>query len=185
MSVPRPSVRRGAESGYGGHEVRELRACSGCSWTRLPVFRWAVYPVDALLGGERYLFISQLRLDTAFDVAAVTVECAWAHSTLLVLRQPAVQPFAQGHPAVLGQLHIPIAVDVLMKLVQQFFLCFGVDVTEDGLAVFSCGLPRCGPPNGHRLACVPCRHRTVFVLPCDSPSWIDFLFHNTNNYHTF
>ena len=42
------------------------------------------------------------------------IEGTGAHRTRLVLREPAVQPLAQRHAAVLGQLHIPVALDVLV-----------------------------------------------------------------------
>ena len=50
--------------------------------------------------------------------------------------QPAVQPLAQGHPALLGQVHPLVEIDVLAEFAGQFFLCVGVDIAEDGVAVF-------------------------------------------------
>lgn len=99
-------------------------------------FQAAVHPLDVLLGDEGDLFVSQLWFDVAVDVAAVAVEGAGAHRAFLVLREPAVQPFAQSHAAVLGQLHVTVALDVLVELVQQCFLGLGVDVAEQRLAVF-------------------------------------------------
>ena len=81
-------------------------------------FQAAVHPLDVLLGEEGDLLAAQLRLDVVFDVAAVALEGTGAHRTCLVLREPAVQPLAQRHAAVLGQLHIAVALDVLVQLVQ-------------------------------------------------------------------
>ena len=69
-------------------------------------FQSAVHPLDVLLGDEGDLLVAQLRLDVVFDIAAIAFERTGAHCALLVLRKPAVQPLAQGHAAVLGQLHI-------------------------------------------------------------------------------
>ena len=74
--------------------------------------------------------------DVVFDVAAVALEGTGAHRTRLVLREPAVQPLAQRHAAVLGQLHIAVALDVLVQLVQQSFLGLSIHMTEQRLAVF-------------------------------------------------
>ena len=82
------------------------------------------------------MLVAQLRLNVVFDVAAIVFERAGAYRTRLVLREPAVQPLAQGHPAVLGQLHIPVALNVLVELVQQRLLRLGVDMTEQRFAVF-------------------------------------------------
>ena len=71
-----------------------------------------------------------------FDVAAVALERTGPHCARLVFCEPAIQPLAQGHPAVLGQLHITVALDVLVELVQQCLLRLGVDMTEQRLAVF-------------------------------------------------
>ena len=82
------------------------------------------------------LLVAQLLLDVVFDVAAVALEGTGAHRTRLVLREPAVQPLAQRHSAVLGQLHIAVALDVLVQLVQQGLLCLGIHMTEQRLTVF-------------------------------------------------
>ena len=73
------------------------------------------------------MLVAQLRLDVVFDVAAIAFECAGAHRARLVLREPAVQPLAQRHAAVLGQLHTPVALDVLVQLVQQGLLRLGIN----------------------------------------------------------
>lgn len=78
----------------------------------------------------------QLGFDVAVDELAVALHSAGADGAFLVLLQPGVQPLAQGHAAVLGQLHILIALDALVKLVRQLFLGVGVVVMEDRVAVF-------------------------------------------------
>ena len=82
------------------------------------------------------MFIAQLRFDVVFDIAAIAFERTGPHRTRLVLCKPAVHPLVQRHPAVLGQLHIPVALDVLMEFVQQRLLRLGVDMTKQWFAVF-------------------------------------------------
>ena len=106
-------------------------------FTDAPVlFQAAVHPLNILLGDERHLFVAQLRLDVEFDVAAVVGEGAGAYRSFFVLRDPAIQPFAQRHTAVLCQFHVAVALDVLVELVQQCLLGLGVDVAEQRLTVF-------------------------------------------------
>ena len=99
-------------------------------------FQAAVHPLDVLLGEEGDLLATQLRLDVVFDVTAIAFERARPHRTRLVLCEPAIKPLPQRHAAVLGQLHIAVALDVLVELVQQRLLRLGVDVAEQRLAVF-------------------------------------------------
>ena len=80
--------------------------------------------------------MTELRLDVGVDVPAVAAERTCPDRSGFVLLQPVVQPFAQGHAAVLGQLHVTVALDTLVELVQQFLLRLGVDMTEQRLAVF-------------------------------------------------
>ena len=118
------------------HGVRELMPHLGMLVDAPLRFQAAVHPLDILLGDEGDLLVAQLRLDIVFDVAAVALERTGPHCARLVFCEPAIQPLAQGHPAVLGQLHITVALDVLVELVQQCLLRLGVDMTEQRLAVF-------------------------------------------------
>ena len=59
-----------------------------------------------------------------------------AYRPLFVFRDPAIQPLAQRHAAVLCQFHVAVALDVLVELVQQCLLGLGVDVAEQRLAIF-------------------------------------------------
>lgn len=118
------------------HGVRELMPHLGVLVDAPLRFQAAVHPLDVLLGEEGDLLVAQLRLDVVFDVAAIAFERTGPHRTRLVLREPAIQPLAQRHPAVLGQLHIAVALDVLMQLVQQGLLRLGIHMTEQRLAVF-------------------------------------------------
>ena len=99
-------------------------------------FKPPVHPLDVLLRDEGDLLASELRLDVEVYVAAVVLKRAGAHRARLVLCEPAVEPFAERHAAVLCQLYIAVALDVLMELVQQRFLRLGVDMAEQRLAVF-------------------------------------------------
>ena len=101
-------------------------------------FQTAVHPLDVLLRDEGDLLVAQLRLDVVFDVAAVALEGTGPHRARLVLRKPTIQPLTQRHAAVLGQLHIPVALDVLMEFVQQRLLRLGIDVAKQRLAVSRC-----------------------------------------------
>ena len=99
-------------------------------------FQATVHPLDVLLGEEGYLLVAQLRLDVVFDVAAIVFECTGPYCARLVFCEPAVQPLPQRHAAVLGQLHITVALNVLVELVQQCLLVLGIDMTEQWFAVF-------------------------------------------------
>ena len=99
-------------------------------------FKPPVHPLDVLLRDEGDLFAAELWLDVEVYVAAVVLKRTGAHRARLVLCEPAVEPFAERHAAVLGQLHIAVTLDVLVELVQQCLLRPGVDVAEQRLAVF-------------------------------------------------
>ena len=118
------------------HGVRELMPHLGVLADAPLRFQAAVHSLDVLLRDEGDLLVAQLRLNVVFDVAAIAFERARTHRARLVLREPAIQPLAQRHPAVLGQLHIAVALDVLVELVQQCLLGLGIDVAEQRLAVF-------------------------------------------------
>ena len=60
----------------------------------------------------------------------------WAHSACHVLVQPAIQPLAQRHRTVLGQVYTLVGVDLLAEFCRQFLLRGSVDVVEDGVSVF-------------------------------------------------
>ena len=109
-------VKRGVD--VADHGVRELMIHLGMLMNAPLRFQAAVHPLDVLLGEEGYLLVAQLRLDVVFDVAAVALEGTGPHRTRLVLCEPPIQPLAQRHAAVLGQLHIAVALDVLVELVQ-------------------------------------------------------------------
>ena len=118
------------------HGVGELMPHLGMFVDAPLRFQAAVHPLDVLLGEEGDLLVAQLRLDVVFDVAAVALERTRTHRARLVLCEPAIQPLAQGHAAVLCQLHIAVALDVLVELVQQSLLCLSIHMPEQRLAVF-------------------------------------------------
>ena len=118
------------------HGVGELMPHLGVLVDAPLRFQAAVHPLDVLLRDKGDLFIAQLWFDVVFDIAAIAFERTGPHRTRLVLREPAVQPPAQRHAAVLGQLHIAVALDVLVQLIQQSFLGLGIHMTEQRLAVF-------------------------------------------------
>ena len=103
-------LQRGVEGGVdvANHGVGELVVHLGMLVDAPLRFQAAVHPLDVLLGEEGDLLATQLRLDVVFDVTAIAFERARPHRTRLVLCEPAVQPLAQRHPAVLGQLHITV-----------------------------------------------------------------------------
>ncbi len=84
----------------------------------------------------RDLLVAELWFDVGVDILAVAARGGWAQGALLVLRQPDIQPLAQRHAAVLGELHIPIALDALVEFFRDRSLGVGVVVMEDGIAVF-------------------------------------------------
>ena len=130
--------QRGVEGGVNvaHHGVGELMPHLGMLVDAPLRFQTAVHSLDVLLRDKGDLFIAQLWFDVVFDIAAIAFERTGPHRACLILREPAIQPLAQRHAAVLGQLHITVALDVLVELVQQCLLRLGVDMTEQRLAVF-------------------------------------------------
>ena len=110
----------GVEGGVdvADHGVRELMPHLGVLADAPLCFQATVHTLDVLLRDEGDLLVAQLRLNVVFDVAAIAFERAGTHRARLVLREPAIQPCAQRHATVLGQLHIAVALDVLVELVQ-------------------------------------------------------------------
>jgi hypothetical protein len=100
------------------------------------LFQFAVEFLHILRCHQRHLLAAQPRLDVVFDAASIPRKGAGADGVFLIVRQPAVEPLAQGHAAVLGQLHVLIAFDVLMELFRQLLLCMRIGVLEDGRTVF-------------------------------------------------
>ena len=179
--------QRGVEGGMdmANHGVGELMIHLGMLVDAPLRFQAAVHPLNVLLREEGDLLVAQLRLDVVFDVAAVALEGTGPHRTRLVLREPAIQPLAQRHPAVLGQLHIAVALDVLVQLIQQSFLGLGIHMTEQRLAVFpvpndDAAFPSSIVTLSHHAVTGRSSFCHVFHF-----LWIHFLFCNTNNYHTF
>ena len=98
-------------------------------------FQPPVHPLHVLRRDERNLLAAELRLDVVFDIIAVAFQRARPDRAVLVFREPAIQPLAQRHAAVLGQLHVLIAFNALVELFRQRFLRLRVDVPEDRVAV--------------------------------------------------
>ena len=153
-------LQRGVEGGMdvAHHGVRELMPHLGMLMDAPLRFQTAEHSLDVLL---RDLFIAQLWFDVVFDIAAIAFERTGPHRARLVLCEPAIQPLAQRHAAVLGQLHITVALDVLMEFVQQRLLRLGVDMTEQRLTVFPVPNDDAAFPSsiGNYFSC-PTTHRT-------------------------
>ena len=98
---------------------------------QLPIQLLDVQPCDP--GDD---LAAQVGLYIAPDVLLVAAQGVGTQCDGTVLLQPAIQPLAQGHTAVLGELCILIDIHVTVKLSQQLFLSFGQHISEDGLAVF-------------------------------------------------
>ena len=80
-------------------------------------------------------FASQMGFDVPFDVSPVALQGGGPHRGGGVLLQPAVQPLAQGHFALLPQIHVPVLLDVPVELCQKLLLTSGGEVTEDRVSV--------------------------------------------------
>ena len=84
-----------------------------------PVFlEFPVQLLDILTGDLPHRLVSQIGLDVALDISPVALQSGGSHRGGGVLLQPAIQPLAQGHFAVLAQIHIPVFLDVLMQFFQ-------------------------------------------------------------------
>ena len=79
--------------------------------------------------------LPQVGLDMAVKITAVLLQGAGSEGEGHLL-QPAVQPLRQGHAAVFRQIHALVSVDILPELGGQLLLVVGVNVSEDGVAVF-------------------------------------------------
>ena len=99
-------------------------------------FQPPVHPLHVLRRDERNLLAAELRLDVVFDIIPVAFQRPRTNRAVLVFRKPAIQPLAQRHAAVLGQLYVLIAFDTLVQFFCQRFLCLCVDVPEDRVAVY-------------------------------------------------
>ena len=72
-------------------------------------FQPPVHPLHVLRRDERNLFAAKLRLDVVFDIIPVAFQRPRTNRAVLVFRKPAIQPLAQRHAAVLGQLYVLIS----------------------------------------------------------------------------
>lgn len=78
---------------------------------------------------------AQIGIDVAPDVLLVAAQGVGPQGDSTVLLHPAVQPLAQGHAAVLGELCVLVELHVPVELGQQFFLRLSQHIPEDGFAV--------------------------------------------------
>ena len=96
-----------------------------------PVQFLNVQPCDA--GDD---LAAQVGLYIAPDVLLITAQGVGTQCDGTVLFHPAIQPLAQSHAAVLGELCVLINIHITVELGQQFFLGFSQHISEDGLTVF-------------------------------------------------
>ena len=85
---------------------------------------------------ERYRLIPNRRFYIPFRIGFITVQRTLTDGAGHILGNPFVEPLAEGHFTVLGQLGISELINFIMEFVDQFLLCFCVDIAEDGIAVF-------------------------------------------------
>ena len=119
---------------------------SGWSWTRPSFFSFVVDASLFLQFPVQFLNVqpcdpgddlaAEIRLHIAPDVLLIAAQSVGPQGDGTVLLHPAIQPLAQSHAAVLGELCVLIDIHVTVKLSQQLFLSFGQHISEDGLAVF-------------------------------------------------
>ena len=129
------------------------------------VFQLSVQLLDVHAGHPGDDFIPQIGLDVAPDELLVAAQGVGPQGGRAVVLHPPVQPLAQSHAAVLGELHVLKGLQVPVELVQQFLLGLWPGHTGRWARRFVCGPPRCGPPSGRPPAFGPCRRRTACVLP--------------------
>ena len=98
---------------------------------QLPVQLLNVQPCNA--GDD---LAAQVGLYIAPDVLLITAQGVGTQCDGTVLFHPAIQPLAQSHAAVLGELCVLIDIHITVELSQQFFLGFGQHISEDGFTVF-------------------------------------------------
>ena len=79
-----------------------------------------------ILGGDlSHRLVPQAGLDVPLNVSPISLQSGGPHRGGGVLLQPAVQPLTQRHFTLLPQIHIPVLLDVPVKLCQQFLLTSG------------------------------------------------------------
>ena len=128
------TVEHGVDVVDGG--IGKLVSIFGVLMDTALFFQAAVHALNVLAGNEGHLLMAELGFDVAIDELVVALHGAGTDSAFLVLLQPDIQPLAQRHAAVLGQLHVLVALDTLMELVRQLLLGVCVVVMKDGVAVF-------------------------------------------------
>ena len=80
------------------------------------LFQSVVHPLDVVTVDEGNLLAAQLRFDVGFDELTVAGQRGGTDGALLVVLQLGVQPLAQRHAAVLGQLHVTVGCDFHTQL---------------------------------------------------------------------
>ena len=94
-----------------------------------------IQPLDVLWCDLGYDLISELRSDMIFHCAPVSDKGGGADCPGDII-QPLIQPLAQRHGTVFGQVYALVGVDVLTELCGQLFLSGSVDVAEDRVTIF-------------------------------------------------
>ena len=117
------------------HGVRQLMPVFRVLADTALVFQLSVQLLDVYAGHSGDDLIPQIGFDVAPDKLLVAAQGVGPQGGRAVVLHPLVQPLGQGHAAVLSELHILKCLQVPVELVQQFLLCFGQDIPEDGLAV--------------------------------------------------
>ena len=117
------------------HGVRQLVPVFRVLADTALVFQFSVQLLYVHAGHPGDNFIPQIGLDVAPDELLVAAQGVGPQGGRAVVLHPPVQPLAQSHAAVLGELYILKGLQVPVQLVQQFLLGFRQDIPEDGLAV--------------------------------------------------
>ena len=168
LRVLQAPVEHGVDAEH--HGVRQLVPVFRVLADTALVFQFSVQLLDVHAGHPGDNLVSQIGLDVAPDELLITPQGVGPQGGGAVVLHPPVQPLAQGHAAVFGELHVLKGIQVPVELVQQFFLGLCQDIPKDGLAVLfvahhDAALPAAVLPfSDHAVAGRPAFCHRLFLL---------------------
>ena len=109
-----------------------MRVCVNTSL----LFQLRIHLLNVCSSDRCDFFAAESRLYVVIAIVPIPVLCTFSDRPGHIGFQPSVQPFAERHAAVFGQVGSLIELTGPMQLIQKLFLCFTVDIAVEGQAVF-------------------------------------------------
>ena len=88
-----------------------------------------------LRGQCRQRSVAEIRFDLIFNHRFVRIKRALANREDHIFIDPSVEPFAEHHIRILGEVGIAVHLDAVVEFFGQLPLCFGKHITVDRIAV--------------------------------------------------